>query len=55
MPRTVGAVVANRKATLRECQEYYSIEDIYNLLEIISIEGHNRRVMDKHYANLDRE
>lgn len=48
LPRSIGAVVSSDKATLRECQEYYSIEDVYNMLEVIAIDAHNRRVMDEY-------
>ena len=47
VPRSIGAVISADKATLRELQEYYSIRDVYSMLEIISIDAHNRRVAAK--------
>jgi hypothetical protein len=43
-------VVSSGKATLRECQEFYSIEDVYNILEVLGVDAHNRRIMDKAQA-----
>jgi len=34
-------------ATLHECQTIYGLEDIYDLLEVALVDGHNRRVMSK--------
>jgi hypothetical protein len=43
----VGAVLSSEKATLRECQTIYSIEDLYDLLEVVHVDAHNRRVLSK--------
>lgn len=43
----IGAVIAAGKATLHELDTVYGVEDLYDLLEIIAVEGHNRRVFDK--------
>jgi hypothetical protein len=34
-------------ATLVEMQTVLGLEDVYNLLEIISVDGHNQRLMTK--------
>jgi hypothetical protein len=47
VPRTIATVVSSGKATLRECQEFYSVEDVYDLLEIISVDANNRRLIDR--------
>jgi hypothetical protein len=40
----VGAVVSSRLATLHELDTVYGTEDLYVLLEIISVDNHNQRV-----------
>jgi hypothetical protein len=47
VPRTIGAVVSAGKATLHECQTVYSIEDVYNLLELVAIDRHNIRLAEQ--------
>lgn len=47
VPPTIGAVISCDKATLRECQEFYSIEDIYLLLEISGVDAKNRMIVSK--------
>jgi hypothetical protein len=42
--------VSGGKATLRDCQEFYSIEDVYDMIEVLSIDTHNRRVLEKRSA-----
>jgi hypothetical protein len=36
-------VVSSQIATLHECQTIYSVEDVYLMLEVISIDAHNQR------------
>jgi hypothetical protein len=40
-------VISCKKASLRELDEWYSVEDVYDLLEIASVDAHNERVMRK--------
>ncbi|MDE1007003.1 MAG: transcription elongation factor GreA [Paraburkholderia fungorum] len=47
MPRSIGAVVSRRLATLHELQTVYGAEDLYNLLEVIAVDSHNERVLSK--------
>jgi hypothetical protein len=35
------------KATLAELNSVYNLEDLYDLIEIIEVEGHNERVMNE--------
>lgn len=44
MPRSIGAVVSRRLATLHELQTVYGQEDLHDLLEIIIVDSHNERV-----------
>jgi len=45
----VTAVIAGDRplATLRELQTVYSLEDLYDLLEVKNVEAYNRRLIDK--------
>lgn len=40
-------VVSARMATLRELQEHYSLEDLYDMVEVMIVDAHNRRVAAK--------
>lgn len=42
LPRTIGAVVSLRLATLHETQTVYSLRDVYDLLEIGQVDAYNR-------------
>lgn len=50
VPPTIGMVVSSGKATLAELSSVYGLEDLYDLIEIISIDSHNQRIMNKHVA-----
>lgn len=47
VPRLIGAVISTGLATLDELDTVYSIEDCFDLLEIASINAHNKRVLNK--------
>ena len=47
LPRMIGAVISSGKATLNECETLYSVEDIYLMLEVISVDAHNRRMAEE--------
>lgn len=49
MPRVIAAVVMANKATIRECDEYYSAEDLYDMLEIIVVDAANKQTIQKFY------
>ena len=42
---TVGTVVSSKLAKLVELQTIYSVEDLYDFLEIITVDAHNQRVV----------
>jgi hypothetical protein len=42
--------VSSGKATLRDLQEYYSLEDAYRILDVMATDAHNRRVLEKRGA-----
>jgi len=40
-------IVSRRHATLHELQTVYSLEDAYDMLEVIRVDNHNERVAAK--------
>jgi hypothetical protein len=40
-------VISADKATLQECQNVYSVEDVYLMLEVIHVDAHNRRMAEE--------
>jgi hypothetical protein len=47
VPGPIGAVVSRRFATLHELDSVYGTEDLFDMLEIISVDGFNQRAMSK--------
>lgn len=47
MPRTVAAVVSSGLATLHELDTVYGLEDLWHLIEINTVDAHNRNVMSR--------
>lgn len=45
VPRVIGTLISARMATLYELQSVYSIEDAYNMLEVLSVDHHNERII----------
>jgi len=43
----VGAIVSSRLATLYELGEHLGTEDLYILLEILTVDNHNQRVANE--------
>jgi hypothetical protein len=44
VPRLIGTLVSSRLATLHELQTVYGLEDAYDLLELLSVDGYNERL-----------
>lgn len=40
-------VVSAGKATLAELSSVYGLEDLYDLIEIINVDAHNQRLLNK--------
>jgi uncharacterized small protein (DUF1192 family) len=40
----IGAIVSSRIATLHELETVYSLEDAYELIEVLSVDAINRRI-----------
>lgn len=38
--------IAKKMATLRELQEYYSMDDVINLCEIATVDSYNERILN---------
>ncbi|WP_244096420.1 transcription elongation factor GreA [Burkholderia dolosa] len=51
MPRSIGAVVSRRLATLHELQTVYGQDDLHDLLEIIVVDSYNERVATEERRN----
>jgi hypothetical protein len=47
MPSTIGMVVSSGKATFAELDSVLGLEDLYDILEVIIVDGHNARVIAK--------
>jgi hypothetical protein len=47
VPRPIAHVISADKATLRECETIYSVEDVYLMLEVIAVDAHNRFMADE--------
>lgn len=45
MTMLIGTIVSSGRATLHELDTVYSIEDAYDLLEVIVVDSHNQRVL----------
>ena len=43
MPRVIAVIVSAGKATLHELQTLYSLRDAYDLVDIVVVDGANRR------------
>ncbi len=47
VPPPVGTVVSKGFATLHELSTVYGLQDLYDMLEIIAVDNHNQRIIDK--------
>lgn len=47
MPRSIGTIVSSGKASLVELQTVLGVKDAYDLLEIIQVDAHNLKVLNK--------
>lgn len=42
----LGLLISSGKATIGELQTVLSVEDAYDLLEILAIDNHNQRILN---------
>lgn len=54
VPRTIGAVMSHRMASLHELQTVYSLEDVYDMLEVLNVDAHNQDLMLRTKPHADR-
>jgi hypothetical protein len=47
IPPSIAIVISAEMATLHELDTVYGVEDLYDMLEIITVDGENRRRMNK--------
>ncbi|MBZ6385151.1 MAG: transglycosylase [Pantoea piersonii] len=47
VPKTIATVVSAKLATLYELDSVYGVEDLWRLLEIITVDNYNRMVVNK--------
>jgi len=47
VPRTLGAVISAGRATLHELDTVYGCADLWDLLEIVSIDNHNQAILNE--------
>lgn len=47
VPRTIATVVSSRLASLHELDTTYGLEDLWWLIEINSVDNHNRAMLNK--------
>jgi hypothetical protein len=45
VPRVIGTIVSSGKATLHELQTVYGVADAYDMLEVVTVDLHNERVL----------
>ena len=50
----VATVVSERLATLRELNEYYTLEEMYGLYEIIHVKRYNEMAYSRWLASMKR-
>jgi hypothetical protein len=46
VPRVIGTLISSGQATLHELQTVYGVRDAYDMLEVVSVDIHNRRKID---------
>lgn len=47
VPALIGACVSSGRATLRELDTVYGLQDLHDLLEIAAVDAHNRRLLNR--------
>ena len=46
VPRSIATVVSSRHATLHELDTVYSVQDLWELLEIITVDSYNTNLVN---------
>ena len=50
MPYLIGRLISSKLATLKELQTDYSLEDAYNLFEVLTVDNYNDQLIGATYA-----
>lgn len=48
MPQFIGAVLSRRLATLHEIDTVYGTQDLYDMLEVATVDDFNQMIWNKH-------
>jgi hypothetical protein len=48
VPRPIGILLSRGKATLHELDTVYGVEDMYDMLEVVTIDAYNERIANQH-------
>lgn len=46
VPKTIGSVLSSGKASMYELGAHLGLEDMWDLLEVISVDAHNQRILN---------
>lgn len=47
LPKNIGFVISGKKASLIELQTVYGVQDMWDMLEIIVVDNHNKIVLSE--------
>lgn len=47
VPKSIGAVLSTGRVSLRDLDEWYSIEDVYTILEVVTVDAHNTHLLNE--------
>ncbi|WP_313687906.1 transcription elongation factor GreA [Pantoea sp.] len=47
IPRTIACVLSSKMATLHELDTVYSVQDLWWLIEVVSVDNHNNSVTEQ--------
>jgi hypothetical protein len=50
VPKTIGVIISKKFATLHELSTVYGVEDLYDMLEIITVDSRNDLILSKQKA-----
>lgn len=47
VPPSIGMAISSGKATMAELSTTLGLEDVHDILEIVRVDAHNARILDK--------
>ena len=54
VPPLIGMAISGRPQRLAELNTSLSVEDLHNIIEVVTVDAHNRRLIDKHNADKEK-